>query len=166
MQAGQTFIQTLLLQAMALYIHGPLRCKDLLGRIPNPHSRHALAAPQHAPGPRSDAPSSAAPPGIHTKTRHTPAGNQTPPRRYSSPAATSPPLGVLDTVHHTQTRTTSTSTPHSTKARPTTTPDRLFVLDDETGHTPGGHDQVHAHPVRRSTIAYLEPLFQTFLQHL
>ena len=63
MQAGQTFIQTLLLQAMALYIHGPLRCKDLLGRIPNPHSRPALAAPQHAPGPRSDARSQRTPPG-------------------------------------------------------------------------------------------------------
>lgn len=55
MQAVQPFIQTLLLQAMALYIHGPLRCKDLLGRIPNPHSRPALAAPQHTPTqPRSD----------------------------------------------------------------------------------------------------------------
>lgn len=63
MQAGQTFIQTLLLQAMALYIHGPLRCKDLLGRIPNPHSRPALAAPQHAPGPRSDVRSQRTPPG-------------------------------------------------------------------------------------------------------
>ena len=48
MQAVQLFIQTLLLQAMALYIHGPLRCKDLLGRIPNPHSCHALAAPHPA----------------------------------------------------------------------------------------------------------------------
>ena len=48
---------------MALYIHGPLRCKDLLGRIPNPHSRPALAAPQHAPGPRSDARSQRTPPG-------------------------------------------------------------------------------------------------------
>ena len=56
-------IQTLLLQAMALYIHGPLRCKDLLGRIPNPHSCHALAAPQYAPGPRSDAHSQRTPPG-------------------------------------------------------------------------------------------------------
>ena len=63
MQAGQTFIQTLLLQAMALYIHGPLRCKDLLGRIPNPHSRPALAAPQHDHSPRSDARSQRTPPG-------------------------------------------------------------------------------------------------------
>lgn len=46
LQAVQPFIQTLLLQAMALYIHDPLRCKNLLGRIPNPHSCHALAAPQ------------------------------------------------------------------------------------------------------------------------
>ena len=51
MQAVQLFIQTLLLQAMALYIHGPLRCKDLLGRIPNPHSCHALAAPHPASAP-------------------------------------------------------------------------------------------------------------------
>lgn len=36
---GRRIYNTLLLQAMALYIHGPLRCKDLLGRIPNPHSR-------------------------------------------------------------------------------------------------------------------------------
>ena len=48
---------------MALYIHGPLRCKNLLGRIPNPHSCHALAAPQHAPGPRSDARSRRTTPG-------------------------------------------------------------------------------------------------------
>ena len=51
LQAVQLFIQTLLLQAMALYIHGPLRCKDLLGRIPNPHSCHALAAPHPASAP-------------------------------------------------------------------------------------------------------------------
>ena len=48
---------------MALYIHGPLRCKNLLGRIPNPHSRPTLAAPQHAPGPRSDVRSQRTPPG-------------------------------------------------------------------------------------------------------
>ena len=60
---GRRIYNTLLLQAMALYIHGPLRCKDLLGRIPNPHSRPALAAPQHAPGPRSDARSQRTPPG-------------------------------------------------------------------------------------------------------
>ena len=52
---GRRIYNTLLLQAMALYIHGPLRCKNLLGRIPNPHSRPALAAPQHTPiRPRSD----------------------------------------------------------------------------------------------------------------
>lgn len=60
---GRRIYNTLLLQAMALYIHGPLRCKNLLGRIPNPHSCHALAAPQHAPGPRSDARSQRTPPG-------------------------------------------------------------------------------------------------------
>lgn len=133
------------------------------------HSRRsAHTAPQRphraadTPGPRSDAPSSAAPPGIHTKTRHTtarrpvpdqhhiirkhpahvhdqtaaqrlpahtpsshaprngqphprwkpcstrttheqehtPAGNQTPPRRYSSPAVTSPPPGVRRSTPH------------------------------------------------------------------
>lgn len=35
---------------------------------------------------------------------------------------------------------TDTTTPHRTKARPAITPDRLFVLDDEAGHMPGGHD--------------------------
>ena len=48
---GRRIYNTLLLQAMALYIHGPLRCKDLLGRIPNPHSCHALAAPHPASAP-------------------------------------------------------------------------------------------------------------------
>lgn len=33
---GRRIYNTLLLQAMALYIHGPLRCKNLLGRISNP----------------------------------------------------------------------------------------------------------------------------------
>ena len=35
---------TLLLQAMALYIHSPLPCKNLLGSIPNPLNV------QHPPG--------------------------------------------------------------------------------------------------------------------
>ena len=89
MQAVQPFIQTLLLQAMALYIHGPLHCKDLLGRIPNPHSCHALAVPQHAPGPRSDARSQCIPPGgehaqnssttpRHRTGRRTPSTTRTP----------------------------------------------------------------------------------------
>ena len=75
LQAVQPFIQTLLLQAMALYIHGPLRCKDLLGRIPNPHnSRLALAAPQHSHGPHSDARSQRTPPGrsCADQQHHTP----------------------------------------------------------------------------------------------
>ena len=44
MQAVQPFIQTLLLQAMVLYIHDPLPCKNLLGSIPNP------LTVQHPPG--------------------------------------------------------------------------------------------------------------------
>ena len=91
MQAGQTFIQTLLLQAMALYIHGPLRCKDLLGRIPNPHNRPALAAPQHAPGPRSDARSQCTLPGRscadqqhHTPQQHRQENAQRHPRTHAA----------------------------------------------------------------------------------
>lgn len=43
----------------------PCVARNLLGRIPNPHSRPALAvaAPQHTPGPRSDARSQRTPPG-------------------------------------------------------------------------------------------------------
>ena len=92
---------------MALYIHGPLRCKDLLGRIPNPHSRPALAAPQHAPGPRSDAHSQRTPPG---EIMHRSA------------------------VQHPQPHTIRP--PDSTKARPTIKPDRLFLLHDGTGRRP------------------------------
>lgn len=79
---GRRIYNTLLLQAMALYIHGPLRCKNLLGRIPNPHSCHALAAPQPphpaaAPAgersapparPRSDRPAVSRTHAAHTRT--------------------------------------------------------------------------------------------------
>lgn len=156
MQAGQTFIQTLLLQAMALYIHGPLRCKDLLGRIPNPHSCHALAAPQHAPSPRSDARSQRTPPGeiMHRSAAPHPAAapateRPAPPAHLRSdrPAAsrthaqhtptqprsdTQPP--TLEAVQHPQPHTIRP--PDSTKARPTIKPDRLFLLHDGTGHRP------------------------------
>ena len=155
MQAGQTFIQTLLLQAMALYIHGPLRCKDLLGRIPNPHSRPALAAPQHAPGPRSDARSQRTPPGeiMHRLAAPHPAAapateRPAPPAHLRSgrPAASRThaahthtaqirhPAAPLEAVQHPQPHTIRP--PDSTKARTTIKPDRLFLLHDGTGHRP------------------------------
>ena len=68
---------------------------------------------------------------------------------------------ILARLHNAQQARTQTA--HSTKARPTTTPDRLFLFCMMKPGTPGGHDQAHAHPVRRSMIAYVEPLFQTFL---
>ena len=145
MQAVQPFIQTLLLQAMALYIHGPLRCKDLLGRIPNPHSRplwqrrsthpartlmHAANAPRRGDHARiSRTPSTARTPtikppgGIPRHTQHTP----TWPR-----SDTQPP--TLEAVQHPQPHTIRP--PDSTKARPTIKPDRLFLLHDGTGHRP------------------------------
>lgn len=98
MQAVQPFIQTLLLQAMALYIHGPLRCKDLLGRIPNPHnSRLALAAPQHSHGPHSDARSQRTPPGrlCADQQHHTP-------QQHRQENAQPP---MLEAVQHPQPRT-------------------------------------------------------------
>ena len=85
---GRRIYNTLLLQAMALYIHGPLRCKNLLGRIPNPHSRPALAAPQHAPGPRSDARSQRTPPGDHAQDQqpHTIRPTDSNPARNTRPS--------------------------------------------------------------------------------
>jgi len=93
---------------MALYIHGPLRCKDLLGRIPNPHSRPALAAPQHAPGPRSDARSQRTPPGSTTPRRST--GNRTP--STTRTPTIRPPGGIPDT------RSTHPHSPDQTPSRP------------------------------------------------
>lgn len=89
---------------MALYIHGPLHCKDLLGRIPNPHSRPALAAPQHAPGPRSDARSQRTPPGeiMHRSAAPHPAAAPT----------IRPPGGIPDT------RSTHPHGPDQTPSRP------------------------------------------------
>lgn len=115
MQAVQPFIQTLLLQAMALYIHGPLRCKDLLGRIPNPHSRPALAAPQHAPGPRSDARSQRTPAGgdhaqISSTTPRRSTGNRTP--STTRTPTIRPPGGIPDT------RSTHPYSPDQTPSSP------------------------------------------------
>ena len=80
---GRRIYNTLLLQAMALYIHGPLRCKNLLGRIPNPHIRPALAAPQptHPAG------------GDHAQVSST--GNRTP--STTRTPTIRPPGGIPDT---------------------------------------------------------------------
>ena len=80
---GRRIYNTLLLQAMALYIHGPLRCKNLLGRIPNPHIRPALAAPQptHPAG------------GNHAQIIST--GNRTP--STTRTPTIRPPGGIPDT---------------------------------------------------------------------
>lgn len=168
MQAGQTFIQTLLLQAMALYIHGPLCCKDLLGRIPNPHSRPALAAPQHAPGPRSDARSQRTPPVeiIHRLAAPHPAAapateRPAPPAHLRSdrPAASRThaahthtaqirhPAAPLEAVQHPQPHTIRP--PDSTKARPTIKPDRLFLLHDGAGRRPAETIGKNHTPIRR-----------------
>lgn len=153
---GRRIYNTLLLQAMALYIHGPLRCKNLLGRIPNPHSRHALAAPQHAHGPHSNARNQRNPPGeiLHRLAAPhpaaAPAGERPAPPRTpmirppgghpghtqhtpTQPRSdTQPP--TLEAVQHPQPHTIRP--PDSTKARPTIKPDRLFLLHDGTGQSP------------------------------
>lgn len=112
---GRRIYNTLLLQAMALYIHGPLRCKNLLGRIPNPHSRPALAAPQHAPGPRSDARSQRTPPGeiMHRSAAPHPAA--APATERPAPPAhlrSDRPAGIPDT------RSTHPYSPDQTPSRP------------------------------------------------
>ena len=140
---------------MALYMHGPLRCKDLLGRIPNPHSRPALAAPQHAPGPRSDARSQRTPPGeiMHRLAAPHPAAapateRPAPPAHLRSdrPAASRTHAAHTHTaqIRHPAAHAGSCAAPaahtirppDSTKARPTIKPDRLFLLHDGTGHRP------------------------------
>ena len=135
---GRRIYNTLLLQAMALYIHGPLRCKNLLGRIPNPHSRHALAAPQHRQEntqhtrPRSDRPAASRTHAAHTHTaqiRH--------PAAHAGSCAT--PAAPHD------------QPPDSTKARPTIKPDRLFLLHDRTGHRP-------AAAIRQDATALSKPV--------
>lgn len=104
LQAVQPFIQTLLLQAMALCIHDPLRCKNLLGRIPNPHSCHALAAPQptHPAG------------GDHAQISSTTPRRSTATERPAPPAhlRSRPPGGIPDT------RSTHPHSPDQTPSRP------------------------------------------------
>ena len=153
---GSCIYNTLLLQAMALYIHGPLRCKNLLRRIPNPHSCHALVAPQHAPGPRSDARNQRTPPGEimrrlaarHTPPQHRQQNAQHHPHTYNQTARRYPRTHAAHThtaqIRHPAAHAGSCATPaaphdqppDSTKARPTIKPDRLFLLHDGTGHRP------------------------------
>ena len=120
---GRRIYNTLLLQAMALYIHGPLRCKNLLGRIPNPHSCHALAAPQH----RQE----------NAKYR-THARDQTARRASRTHAAHTHTAQIRHPAAHVGSCAAPTAphdqAPDSTKARPTIKPDRLFLLRDGTGH--------------------------------
>lgn len=136
---GRRIYNTLLLQAMAMYIHGPLRCKNLLGRIPNPHSCHVLAAPQHRQEnaqhhtrPRSDRPAASRTHAAHTHTaqiRH--------PATHAGSCAT--PAAPHD------------QPPDSTKARPTSKPDRLFLLHDGTGYRP-------AATIRQDATALSKPV--------
>lgn len=142
---GRRIYNTLLLQAMAPYIHGPLRCKNLLGRIPNPHSCHVLAAPQHAPrrstGRRTPSttrtPTIRPPGGIpDTRSTHPHGPDQTPSRpRWKLCSARSP----------------TRSAPDNTKARPTIKPDRLFLLHDGTGPRP-------AAAIRQDATALSKPV--------
>lgn len=167
---GRRIYNTLLLQAMALYIHGPLRCKNLLGRIPNPHSRHALAAPQHAHGPHSDARNQRNPPGeiLHRLAAPHPAAapageRPVPPARPRSdrPAASRTHAAHTHTaqIRHPAAHAGSCATPaaphdqppDSTKARPTIKPDRLFLLHDRTGHRP-------AAAIRQDATALSKPV--------
>lgn len=129
---------------MALYIHGPLRCKNLLGRIPNPHSRpalmHAANAPrrgrsctdrQHHTPPQHRQQNAQHHPHTYDQTarRHPGHTQHTPTQPRSD---TQPP--TLEAVQHPQPHTIRP--PDSTKARPTIKPDRLFLLHDGTGHRP------------------------------
>ena len=137
---GRRIYNTLLLQAMALYIHGPLRCKNLLGRIPNPHSCHALAAPQH----RQENAQHRTHANDQTARRHPGHTQHTPTQPRSD---TQPP--TLEAVQHPQPHTIRP--PDSTKARPTIKPDRLFLLHDRTGHRP-------AAAIRQDATALSKPV--------
>ena len=137
---GRRIYNTLLLQAMALYIHGPLRCKNLLGRIPNPHSCHVLAAPQH----RQENAQHHTHAHDQTARRHPGHTQHTPIRLRSD---TQPP--TLEAVQRPQSHTISP--PDSTKARPTIKPDRLFLLHDGTGHRP-------AAAIRQDATALSKPV--------
>lgn len=122
---GRRIYNTLLLQAMALYIHGPLRCKNLLGRIPNPHSCHVLAAPQHRQ---------------ENAQHHTHAHDQTARRASRTHAAHTHTAQIRHPAAHAGSCAAPAAphdqSPDSTKARPTIKPDRLFLLHDGTGHRP------------------------------
>lgn len=130
---------------MALYIHSPLRCKDLLGRIPNPHiaallwqrrSTHPARALMHAANaPRrgrscTDQQHHTPPQHRQQTARRHPGHTQHTPTQPRSD--TQPP--TLEAVQHQQPHTIRP--PDSTKARPTIKPDRLFLLHDGTGHRP------------------------------
>ena len=163
MQAGQTYIQYAALASNGPIHTRPLALQDLLGRIPNPHSRHALAVPQHAPGPRSDARSQRAPPGeiMHRSAAPHPAAapaakRSAPPAhpRSDRPAASRTHAAHTHTaqIRHPAAHAGSCATPaaphdqppDSTKARPTIKPDRLFLLHDGTGHRPA--DAIRSRP--------------------
>jgi len=100
---GRRIYNTLLLQAMALYIHGPLRCKNLLGRIPNPHSRPAL---MHA----ANAPRRGIMHRISSPTPHRSTGNRTP--STTRTPTIRPPGGIPDTC------STHPHSPDQTPSRP------------------------------------------------
>lgn len=143
---GRRIYNTLLLQAMALYIHGPLRCKNLLGRIPNPHSSHALAAPR--PTYPAAAPAGERP-ALHTRPRSDrPAASRT-------HAAHTHPAQIRHPAAHAGSCAAPTAShdqpPNSTKARPTIKPDRLFLLHDETGNRP-------AAAIRQDATALSKPV--------
>ena len=88
---------------MALYIHGPLRCKNLLGRIPNPHSRPAL---MHA----ANAPRRGIMHRISSPTPHRSTGNRTP--STTCTPTIRPPGGIPDTC------STHPHSPDQTPSRP------------------------------------------------
>lgn len=134
---GRRIYNTLLLQAMALYIHGPLRCKNLLGRIPNPHSCHALAAPQHRQENAQHRTRSDRPAVSRTHAAHTHMAQIRHPAAHAGSCAT--PAAPHD------------QPPDSTKARPTIKPDRLFLLHDRTGHRP-------AAAIRQDATALSKPV--------
>ena len=130
---------------MALYIHGPLRCKNLLGRIPNPHSRHALAAPQptHPRRGRSCTGQQHRTPPQHRQENaqhRTHAHDQTTRRHPPTHAAHTHTAQIRHPAAHAESCAVPAAPhdqpPDSTKARPTTKPDRLFLLHDGTGHRP------------------------------
>ena len=139
---GRRIYNTLLLQAMALYIHGPLRCKNLLGRIPNPHSCHVLAAPQHRQENAQHYPHAhdqTARRASRTHAAHTHTAQIRHPAAHAGSCAT-------PAVPHDQ-------PPDSTKARPATHRTGFFfcMMEPETA--------------RRQRSGKMQLLFQSLLQH-